>query len=284
MTATTSNAGGILTPEQVGALVVQPLIATSIAGQALTAVQITSHEYRVPIVTADPSASWTAEGAEISVTDADIDELTVTPKKLAALTIITNELAADSSPQAAQVIGDGLVRDLTRKTDQALFATAAITNGPQAGETLGTLSGISTISAGTSYTNADAFSDAIYAAADANAIVDTFVTNPATAMELSKLKEATGSNKPLLGADASMPGQRQILGVPLLTSPAVPTTGQVVWGISRANAYLVIREGAEVVADSSAYFSSDRTAIRAKLRIGFAFPHPKSIVKITVSA
>lgn len=46
---------------------------------------------------------------------------------------------------------------------------------------------------------------------------------------------------------------------------------------------MVIREGAEVDADSSVYFSSDRTAIRAKLRIAFAFPHPASIVKITVT-
>lgn len=281
MTGTTANTTAILTPEQVGDLVVQPLIATSIAGQALTTVQIGTHDYRIPIVASDPAAAWTAEGAEINVTDADIDELTVTPKKLAALTIITNELASDTTPQAAQVIGDGLVRDLTRKTDQALFATAAITNGPA--QTLGTLSGVSAVSAGSAYTNADAFSDAIYAAADANAVVDTFVTNPATARELSKLKEGTNSNRPLLGADPTQPAQRQILGVPLLTSPAVPTTGKVVWAISRAASYMVIREGAEVEADSSVYFSSDRTAIRAKLRIAFAFPHPASLVKITVT-
>jgi hypothetical protein len=34
----------------------------------------------------------------------------VTPKKLAGLTVITNELAMDSSPAALQVVGDGLVR------------------------------------------------------------------------------------------------------------------------------------------------------------------------------
>ena len=280
MVSTTSNAAGILSPEQVGDLVIRPLIAQSIAGQVLTEVQIGEHSYRIPIVTNDPSAAWTAEGAEITATDATVDELEVTPTKLAALTVITNELANDSSPQAAQVVGDGLVRDLTRKLDQALF-TASTANGPTG---LPGLSGVSAVSAGASYTNVDAFSDALYTAANGNAQISAWVTNPTTAMTLSKLKEQSGSNKPLLGPDPTVPGGRQILGVPLLTSPYVTTTNNVVWGIAKDYNYLVLREDAEVEADTSVFFSSDRTAIRAKVRAGFGFPHPASLVKISTTA
>lgn len=279
MAGNTTNFASILTPEQVGELVIRPLITESIAGQVLTAVTTASREYRIPIVAADPSASWTAEGAEITVSDADVDEITVIPSKLAALSIITRELANDSSPAAAEVVGQGIVRDLVRKVDAALFA-ASTTNGPSG---IAGLSGISTVDAGAAYANVDSFSDALFTAAASNGVISAWVTNPATAKALAKVKEGTGSNKPLLGPDPTVPGRRQILGVPLLTSPAVATTGNVVWGFSTAYSYLVVREDAEVESDRSVFFTSDRVAIRATLRLGFGFPAPATIVKITTS-
>ena len=65
MASTTTTFSPILTPEQVGDLVIRPLIQQSVAGQVLTTVQTGSHDYRIPVVNTDPSASWTAEGAEI---------------------------------------------------------------------------------------------------------------------------------------------------------------------------------------------------------------------------
>jgi HK97 family phage major capsid protein len=130
MASTTTTFAPILTPSQVGELVTQPLIQKSVAGQVLTTMGISTHSFRISIVTADPSASWTAEGAEIATSDATLDELDVTPSKLAALSVISSELANDSTPAAAQAIGDGIVRDLTRKVDAALFS-ATTTNGPR---------------------------------------------------------------------------------------------------------------------------------------------------------
>jgi HK97 family phage major capsid protein len=279
MASTTTTFGPILRPEQIGDLVIQPLMQQSIAGQVLTAVSTGSHDYRVPIVAADPSASWTAEGAEITATDADVDELTITPSKLAALTIISRELANDSSPAAQNVVGQGITRDLSRKTDQALF-TATTPNGPGG---LPGVSGISTVSAGAAYANADAFSDALYTSEQHNGMITAFVTNPATAMTLAKLKTGTDFNTPLLQADPTQPGKRQILGVPLLTSPYVTTTNNVVWAIPQSQCFWVVRENAEVEADRSVFFTSDRVAIRAIVRQGFGFPNPPAIVKIATS-
>ena len=279
MVATTASFAPILTPEQVAELVIRPLIAQSVAGQVLTAVHTGSKEYRIPIVTADPSASWTAEGEEITVSDGAVDELVITPSKLAALTPITRELARDSSPAAADMIGQGIVRDLSRKVDAALF-TATTTNGPGG---LPGVSGVSTVSAGAAYANVDAFSDALFTAADFNANVDAWVTNPSTAKTLSKLKEQTGSNKPLLGPDPTVAGRRQILGVPLLTSPYVTATNNVVWGVSKQYGYMVIREDAEVESDKSVFFTSDKVAVKATLRLSFGFPHPAAMVKIATS-
>lgn len=267
----------ILSPEQVADLVIRPLIANSVAGQVLTTVNTGAPEYRVPIVTADPSAAWVAEGQEIPISDADIDEVIVVPKKLAGLSVISYELATDSSPSAQQVVGDGLVRDLVRKLDKALF-TATTTNGPSG---LPSLSGVQTINAGTAFTGVDAFSDGQFAAAGANANITSWVTSPTTAGVLAKLKKSTGSSEPLLGADVTVPGRRQILGAPLLAAPDAPDG--VVWGIDSAYSSLVIREGSTVEPDKSVFFTSDRIAVRCKLRAGFAFAHPSSIIKIMVT-
>lgn len=282
MASTTATFGPILTPEQVGELVLQPLVEQSIPGETMTTVMCGTHKYRIPIVSADPAASWTAEGAEITVTDAGVDELEVTPSKLAALSVLSRELIQDSLTEiaAANAIGDGIVRDLVRKTNQALF-TATTTNGPSG---LPSVSGVTSVTTtDTAYKNVDLFSDAIYQSAQHNGVITAWVTNPATAQALAKLKVADTWNQPLLQPDATRPGQRQILGIPLLTSPHVDTTGNEVWGIPKADTYMVVRQEAEVESDTSVFFTSDRVAVRAIVRLGFGFPNPPAIVKITTA-
>ena len=47
--------------------------------------------------------------------------------------------------------------------------------------------------------------------------------------------------------------------------------------------WLVLRADASVEADRSVYFTSDRVAVKATMRAGLAFPHPASVVKVTLS-
>src|SRR5262245_58096558 len=189
---TASNSGGpVLSPEQVSALVIQPLIDQSVAAQVSTVVQTGSHDLRVPRVTADPAAAWTAEGAEIAVTDPTLDEMVVTPKKLAGLVVVSNELAADSSPAALQVVGEGLVRDLRRKLDSAYFGNT-VANGPNG---LGSLT-TSTAANGGAWTTLDSFEADKSAAETQHIEITAFVTSPATALTLATLKQfgTAGSN------------------------------------------------------------------------------------------
>ncbi|MBI2700053.1 MAG: phage major capsid protein [Mycobacterium sp.] len=276
MALTTSGGASILTPEEVGALVIRPLMETSVAAQISTVVPTNSHDFRVPIVSADPTAAWTAEGAEITASDPTITEVLVTPKKLAGLTVISNELAADSSPAALQVVGDGLVRDLKRKLDAAYFSNTT-TNGPS-----GLLSLSSTaVDAGDAWTNLDWAEAAKSAAETVYTTLTAFVASPATALALAELKEQTGSNKALLGSDPTQPTSRVIAGLPLYTSPAI--ADGIVWGIPQAHSIFVVRQDATVVTDTSVYFTSDRVAVRATLRIGFGFTYPAAVVKVAIT-
>lgn len=276
MALTTVGGASILSPEEVGALVIRPLLEQSVAAQVSTVISTNSNSFRVPIVSADPTAGWTAEGAEITASDPTITELDITPKKLAGLTVITNELALDSSPAALSVVGDGLVRDLKRKLDAAFFSSAT-SNGPS-----GLLSTASTaVDAGDTWTNLDWAEAAKSAAETAYTSLTAFVSSPATALALASLKELTGSNKTLLSADATSPTSRVIAGVPLYVSPAI--ADGIVWGIPRQHVLFVIRQDASVVTDTSVFFTSDRVAVRATLRASFGFSYPASIIKIAVT-
>jgi len=274
MSQSTVNAASILRPEEVHALVIQPLTTESVAFAASTVVQTDSNSYRVPILTGDPDVAWVAEGAEINVDDADLGEVVITPKKVAGITVVSSELAADSSPEATKVIGDRLVQNLRRKVDSAWFGNA-VANGPSG---LGSIAA-SNVYAGVNYANLDAFTEAQVTAEKLGQKVTAFVTHPNTVLALSKIKKATASNEGLLQPDPSSPSGRVIAGVPLLSSPDAPDTG-LVWAVPQAVSFVVVRKDVEVVVDTSAFFTSDRVAIRAVARIGFGFPHPAAMVKV----
>ncbi|MDN5918301.1 MAG: phage major capsid protein [Pseudonocardia sp.] len=271
----TSTGSAILRPDEVGPLIVQPVQAAAVATQVAQTVTTRSHEFRVPIVAADPTAGWVAEGGEIALSDADLDEVTITPAKVAGLTVITRELAEDSDPAAARVVGDGLSRDIARRLDEAFFGALAA----PAPAGLESMAGVTEQTYATPVADLDAFAAAIAAGEQEGVSVSSFVTDPATALTLSQLKEGNASARPLLGQDPTRPSSRVILGVPLYVSTAV--TAGTVWAIPRTRVMVVMRNNATLETSREAYFSSDQIAIRATMRVGFAFPHPAAIVKIT---
>lgn len=277
MAMTTVNSTSILTQAQIAELLVAPVEAMSIAAQVARVVTITAGTFRIPVVGADPSAQWVNEGEEIPPSDATINEVEVTPAKLAGLTIITRELANDSSPAAAEVVGQGLARDIARKLDQAFFGSVPA----PAPAGLGALASAE-VQAPAQWADADPFTGAVFLAESANTMVRAWVAHPTDAMQLSQLKEATGSNRALLQPDATAAGRRTVSGIPLLTSPYV--TEGTVWGLDGEQAMVVIREDAEVETDRSVFFTSDRVAVRGIMRVGFAFPNPNAVVKITRAA
>lgn len=276
MTSTTLGGfASVLRPEQVQALLVIPALEGSVIGRMATRLSITSASTRIPIVLADPSASWVNEGAEIAPSDAILSELDVTPSKVAALSIVSNELAADSSPSAVNIVGAGLARDIARKLDQACFAGMAA----PAPAGLSTLAGVSVIAAPAAWQNFDPFVQALGAVESVGATITSWCMSESDAVLLSTVKTATGSNLPLLAADSTSPTGRTISGRSVFVSPYVPAG--TVWGLDGSRTFLVVREDATVEADSSVFFTSDRHALRGIMRVAFGFAHPASVVKIT---
>ena len=140
--------------------------------------------------------------------------------------------------------------------------------------------GVSAVDAGADWANLDPFAAALANAEGFGLAVDSFVANPADALILATLKESASSQRALLTPDPTQPSKRLIQGVPLFVSSAV--TPGTVWGIPRVRAILVRRNDVDLAVDRSAYFTSDRTAIRATMRVSFAFPHAAAIQKISL--
>lgn len=272
--STTDDTSG-LTPDGYGALVVQPVQRDSVAYQVSTLIATTSHTINFPTVVHDPSTGWVAEGEEITPSDPGVDEVSVTPPKVAGLVKVSRELADDSTPAAQSVVGEGLARDLTAKVDAAFFANTT-PNGPAG---LLSVAGTSTVDSGGAFTNFDSFAAAIGAAEDAGAQVGAFVMKPSTALALAQLKQDSTSNLPLLGTAATNALDRRILGVPVLVSPAVDAATDA-WAIPKSAVMLVQRGGAELEIDRSVYFTSYSVAVRAVMRVGFGFVHPAALVRI----
>lgn len=281
MALLTTNAAGIVRPDQVGPLIIEPIKAASTAFQISTNVDTQSASFRLPRVITDAGVAWVAEGADIDATQPTVDELTVTPAKAAAIVKISQELADDSSPAATAVVGDGLARNLARAVDLAYFGNTT-SDGPSG---LLSLAGVQHVDAG-SLTDLDPFAEAISKLENVGSTATAFCASAATVLRLSQLKTfdgATQSNLPLLTADATSPTKRQILGVPLYALPAGVIADDTIWALDKGKSFVVLREGAQIEADRSFYFGSHSIALRAVIRVGFGFPHETAVVKIGIS-
>lgn len=273
----TTGVGGIL-PEDYGNLIIKPVSRDSLAYRLSTVVQTGANEMHIPILGEDPTAAFVAEGAEITPDDVTLSEDVVKPAKVAGLSIVSREMANDSSPAAQDIIGQAIARDIVRAVDAAYFGDESA----PAPAGLESLTGVTNV-AGTAGThiNLDPFEEAIVNGEVNGAPITAFVTSKATAQSLLQLKDQADSNRPLLGVDPTSPTRRTILGVPLYISPHVDEADNLVWGIPQSRVLVVHREGAELAVDRSVYFTSDRVAIRGIMRVTFAFPDPAAVQRIT---
>jgi len=287
----TSNANSAYLPDAVASLVVQPAQRMSVAvaavggpPQVIRGEINNSSVFRVPTVTVDPSAAWVAEGAEITQSNPTLGQTEVPYRKVAALTVVSNEMANDSDPAAQELVGAGLARDIARKLDAAFFGTnVGVTATQPAG--LGDLIGFTPIDAGAILT-VDPF---IEAAMNVSALGDptvkvAWVANPADALALAQLKDEASSNRPLLiptSTDADGLPVYTVAGWPVYISPAVePGT---VWGVPSGRVLIAMRQDVTLERSEERYYEYDSIGLRCVARVAFAFPHPAAVQKITVT-
>ena len=268
MTETTISLSTLATTEQAG-LILEPLLAQAVAANsAVATVHSTgATEFRIPRVDSDAAAAWTNEGEEITPSGVDVDEILVTPRKAAGLVPVSRELAEDSSPDAATLIGRSLSRALIDQVDRAFFGNLPAP-APKGLESL------EATELSTDLTNLDGLLEARAAIAAAGGTATAILAHPQDALALGKLKDSETSNRALID-DVST-----VVSLPVIQS--AHATAGALWIVDSSTIHTVIREDVSVESSRDVYFSSDRVAIRATMRIDYGFSHPDRIVKLTI--
>ena len=268
-----SNLAQAFTPEDYGKLIDLVLAEKSIAFQASTVVQTASETIRFPMITADPATGWYAENTQISLTDPTTSELVITPKKVAGLTQISNEAAADTNPAVAEETGRVLARSVAKKVDTAFFANTT-TNAPNGILSLSASYGV--IDTGTvTLTSLDPFHEAKNAALADGASLTHFILAPDVALTLAKVKEASGSNK---GLFENVGDGVTLAGVPVLVSTDVAAANA--WGVDASQIFMVQRTGTTITRSADAAFDYDAVQVRATARVAWGFANPAGVIRL----
>lgn len=268
LTSAESNRG--ILPAEYGALITDPVTEAALAFRPELAQTVVTagKSFRIPLLVEDAAAAWTAEGEEISPSDPQLDEIEVLPSAVKGLTLISRELAEDSSPAAAEMVGASLARALVLQVDRGFVGNLAA----PAAAGLGSIT--PTVIDG-ALTSLDVFHEARAAAEGEGAAPATLLANPADVLTLSKLKEASGSNRSLLDAGSNP------AGLSVVSSRHV-TAGSI-WAIDPSQIVTVLREDVTLAVSYDSHFTSDRVALRATLRTAFAFPRPSALVRIDLA-
>ena len=136
---------------------------------------------------------WVGESAAIPASAQSFSSVNLTPLKVGALAVISNELLRDSSPAAEQLVRDALVDASAQRVDSTFLSNSAAVSGVSPA---GILNGITPDSA--SGTDADALR------ADIKTLLGDFITgknasglhlimNPALAISIQMLYNALGN-------------------------------------------------------------------------------------------
>lgn len=138
---------------------------------------------------------WVGEGRSIPASAQQFTAVELKPLKVAAISVITNELIMHSSPSAEMLVRDGLAEAITQRVDQTFLGVDAASANVSPAGLLWNLTGIPA-----SGTTAEALRtdiNALYAQflADKNASDLHFVTTPALAKQIGLMRNALGQRE-----------------------------------------------------------------------------------------
>lgn len=270
-TMMTTNVQALASSES-AALILGPLLDEGLGTRPEIAqvAQTGATEYRVPVVRAGAAAAWVREGEEITPSGLDLEELIITPAKLAGLVPISRELAEDSAPSAVEEVGRSLATSVIFHADAALLGNAEAP-GP---EGLAHQDGVQEIDGG-GLDSLDPLHAAKTEIAVAGGTATSIVAHPRDILRLAQLKDADGSNRGLVEDTTT------VVGLPLF--PSAHATEGTIWVLDSQAITTVIRSTVEVESSRDVYFSSDRIAVRATARMAYGFAYPERLARITIS-
>jgi HK97 family phage major capsid protein len=222
----------------------------------------------VPRVTANPSAAWVAEGGTISAADPTIGSVTLGAYKLASLTLLSSELAADAAFPIEEYVGRAAGRQL------AYVAGSAFTLGtggvqPTGIVTAANSAGALSTATGSAYFQAPDILTAIYALDPSYRNQDTVIFAATTAVaKIRKFQDTTGQFIFQPGIDGA--GSDRLAGFRFLENVNLAAVGSASKSVAilHGPSYIVREVGSVQVSRSAdRYFETDQIALRTLYRV-----------------
>lgn len=274
-----ATAGGVLAPESFQAELIRALNEQSVMRRIARVIgPIAAAQVRFPALTQGVTAAWTDEGQPIVESDATFSQVVFTPRKLGALTLVSNELLADSAINVEALLAQ-LFGEAFAQVEDAAFFTGGGDTAKQP-EGILTNSSVPTVTAQAKDTvdvkDILKLYDSLPAPYRANAV---WVMNPATMSILRQLVDGSGRYLLVEGLAASAP--TTLLGRPVYLSSNMPTVGSgtksIAFGDFSRAYYIVDRQGVDVQRSADRYFESDQIAFRAIRRVDGKVVLPQAV-------
>ena len=198
----TDSAGGHLVPAPLSDEVIDLARANSTAIKAGAQTLVMETEtLKIPKVTADPTAAWTAENAVISASDPTFSALTLTPTKLGILVKLSVELFEDS-PLIERAVTNAISQALGNELDRVVYYGSGSSSEPTGIENTASIGTVQMGANGAAITDYDQFIEAIGDVLVANGPEQGLaaVMAPRTWETIQRFKDTT--NQPLVGPQA----------------------------------------------------------------------------------
>ncbi|MEB3032289.1 phage major capsid protein [[Mycobacterium] nativiensis] len=220
-------------------------------------------------------AGFVPEGNDIPESDPELSEQLIKTGTVAELLKVSRDQLVQNS--AASLISHEMRRSLIHKSDTAFLSQPAPT-APAEFPPGGLLSYAT--DAGPLTGDLDALVDA-FAEIEAlpGGVVTHVLAHPSAYATLRQIKKATGSNEALLGA-GTQAGEKSILGVPVLTTNAMPS--DKIMALDK-NYIVSAYSNLELARSDDFYFNSISVALRASFRFGAGLLESEAAQVLTVS-
>jgi HK97 family phage major capsid protein len=265
--------GSAVTPEQWATYVMEHLSAQSVVlASGATRITTAQRQVHVPRLTSDGTAAWFSELEEITEAGPTGNELTLVPKKCAALCKLSSEVIDDSEPSVLDAVGTAMTRAVALTADRAIL-NGSDPKGPvgvygQAGQHV---VGPITI---------DHLIDAAGLIADVGGQARVAYVHPTNHTALMKEKDSQG--RPLLTPDFAFGPSSTIYGLAVWATKGVALDTALV--CDPAQIVVAVRNDPTVAVSSDAIFTADGSICRVIARLDCGVNDANGLVSIAATA
>ncbi|GAA3829050.1 phage major capsid protein [Streptomyces chiangmaiensis] len=244
---------------------------------------------KVPKVTSAVTIAGLAENTAITPADPSLSDITLDPKKFAAMTLIAREAIEDSQPELRQVVANSLLRDMAVELDRQLVTGDGTgqnlrglrnTTGATAGPSTGTNGGALTFAF-----LADTM--AAYDGANLDPDRSAWIMHSRTWSSVRKLVDS--QQRPIVSIDPTQGVRPTLWGRPVYISNSLSITETT--GTSTDCSSIILADMSQVVVavarqvelqvDESFAFNADQVAVRVTCRYDIGVPQPTAVVLTT---